>query len=90
MLVIAFKFKKQRYFKVQDGYFLCLLLPASVIMAHSMMTKVNKSEYLAIIPLLSVRSRNGWYDRPIGFLGKYFYRTQVGRNLQIFPQPIMI
>jgi len=40
-------------------------------MAHIIMTKVNKSEYVTIWPPLSCRSRNGWHDRPTGSPGKY-------------------
>lgn len=48
----------------QDGYFLCL--DTSVITAQSMITKVNRSLYVTMLPPLSVRSRNGWHDRPTG------------------------
>lgn len=65
----------------QDGYFLCLSFLTSVIMAHSIIINVNRSEYVTILPPLSVRSRNGWHDRPTGCPVKYIILSMYDRTI---------
>lgn len=48
-----------------------LLSLTSVMIAQSMMTKVNKSEYVTIACPPSARSRNGWQEPSNSSLGKY-------------------
>lgn len=76
----------------QDGYFFLSLL-ASVMTAHSIITKVNKSLYVTIIPPLPKDSERV-ESRPTGCLGKYIIlsanqkrivREKVGCSFRSYP-----
>ena len=59
--------KNSRQLTREDGYFLCLV--TSVMTAHNMMTKVNKSEYVTIQTTPFHKTGLGW-STSSGCLGK--------------------
>ena len=80
-LCLKLRSNRPTFSRGEDGYFLRLELLTSVMIAQSMMTKLNRSEYVTIACPPSARSRNGWQEPSTSSLIKYILLSLSGSDI---------